>query len=189
MSRPASLRPVLAVMGVALLLALAACSSSTPTSKSAAPSGQASAGTTGSAAAKTPAGPPDACKLVTPAEAQTALAKPVRPAKAALVGPAEAQGASCTYETTDFATGTTAGKALTITVLPRVSIKQSDWDKTWADSGFKAVPGLGDSAWFQGVLLNVWAGGATLAVSIVSLQTEATVDQLASIARLAVPRI
>ncbi len=189
MSRPASLRPVLAVMGVALLLALTACGSSTPTPKSAAPSGLASPGTTGSAGAKAQSGPPDACKLLTPAEAQTALGKPVRPAKAALVGPAEVQGATCTYESTDFANGTAAGKALTITLFPRVPLKQSDWDKTWADNTFQAVPGLGDSAWFKGGLLNVWAGGATLAVSVVSLQTEPTVDQLVSIARLAVPRI
>lgn len=173
-----------------MLLALAGCGNSTPNAQSAAPDGQTSPGKAGSAAAEKPSGPPDACKLVTPAEAQAALGKPVRPAKARLVGPADGQGATCTYESTDFANGTAAGKALTITVFPRVSIKKSDWDKTWRDdNAFGAVPGLGDSAWFKGGLLNVWAHEATLSVAIVSLQTEATVGQLVPIARLALPRI
>jgi hypothetical protein len=106
------------------------------------------------------------------------------------VGAAEEQGGTGTYSTTDFATGTAAGKALTITFFPKVSVPQADWDKIWRDdNGFQPVDGLGDSAWYQGALLNVWAGGATVSLSIVSLQTEPTVDQLVPLARQAVSRV
>lgn len=189
MSRRRGFRPALALTGVGLLLAIAGCGDSTPAATSTAPSTQTSPGAASSATAQAKGGPPDACRLVTPAEAQSALGKPVRPAKTRLIGPAGAQGATCTSETTDFANGTAAGKALTVTFFPSVSITRSDWDKTWADNTFQAVPGLGDSAWFKGGLLNVWSGGATLAISIVSLQVEATVGQLTPIARHALSRM
>jgi len=190
----------LAPWGVAALACLlTACSSGSKSgSKSTPPAGQQHSGVAGTTATSSSAaangttqasGPADACTLVTPAEAQAALGKPVRPAKAKAVGPAGQQGASCTYESTDFANGTSAGLALVFTVFSHSSMSQSQFDVVYSGNGSKAVPGLGDSAWFRGGMLNVYDNGANLSVAIVSLSTEATVNQLTPVARLALQRI
>jgi len=133
-------------------------------------------------------GPADACKLVTPDQAQAALGKPVKPAKAKSLGPA-GQGASCTYESTDFANGTSAGLALTISFFPHSSMSKSQFDKNYGGTGSRSLAGLGDSAWYLGGILNVYDHGANLSIAIVSLRAEATADQLARVARLAIQRI
>jgi hypothetical protein len=149
---------------------------------------QSSAAPKGTTRASRPTGPADACKLVTPAEAQAALGKPVRPSKAKQLGPS-GQGANCTYETTDFADGTAAGLALTITLFAHTSMTKAQFDTTYSGNKFTAVPGLGGSAWYRGGILNVYDHGASLGVSIVSLNAEATVAQLEPLTRLALTRI
>jgi len=132
-------------------------------------------------------GPADACKLVSAAEAQAALGKPVRPAKAK--AGATGRSANCTYESTDFANGTAAGLALVITYFPHSSMTKTQFDANYGGNGSRAVTGLGDSAWYLGGMLNVYAQGANLSVTIVSLNAEATVAQLEPVARRALARI
>lgn len=199
MTRRINGRARLPLAGAAVLVALVGCSTSTaPTDKPAQPAGSHSTGSAGGStragatsrpsAAAQASGPADACKLVTPAEAQAALGKAVKPAKAKQLGPT-GQGANCTYESTDFANGTAAGRALTITVFPHSSMSRSQFDKNYGANGSLAVPGLGDGAWYLGGVLNVYAHGANLSVAIVSLTTVATVDMLAPVTRLALQRI
>lgn len=191
----------LAPLGVTVLVfLLAACGSSRSGSRNSSNNEGQSSGVVGAAAPQssaapngtTPAsqasGPADACQLVTPAEAQAALGKAVRPGKSKLLGP-NGQGASCTYETTDFANGTAAGLALTITFFPHTSMAKAQFDAAYSGNGFRAVSGLGDGAWYRGGILNVYAHGATLGVTIVSLNAEATAAQLEPVTRLALTRI
>jgi hypothetical protein len=184
----------LAPWGVAALAcALTACGSSSKSESNGAPPSRAATSVTPGAAgssATVPAttsasGPGDACRLITPAEAQTALGKPVKAAKARTLG----SGANCTYESTDFANGTAAGLALTITFFPRSSMSKAQFDKTYGSNGSRAVPGLGDGSWYLGGMLNIYDHGANLSIAIVSLRAEATVDQLTPVARLAIQRI
>jgi len=183
-----SLRPALA--GLALLLVVTGCEKDTPAATSVTPSPSKSAVATDTetspeAEPEPDPDPDDACVLVTPAEAQSALGAAIRPGKAEKIG----QGSSCRYETTDFATGTSAGKALVVTIAPGGGLSKSDWDKTWIANKYEAVPDIGDGGWFAGGMLMVWANGDVVGVSIVSLEVEATVDQVTPIAKLALPRL
>lgn len=202
MTKRSSLRSIPALVSTALLVTLVGCSSTTGGSttggsstqggSSASSPGPTSAGTTGSVAPPAPtqaSGPVDVCKLVTSADAQAALGKPVRPAKAKSLGPTGKEGASCTYESTDFANGTANGVALTVTFFPRSAMSKSQYDDTWRTNGGKAVAGLGESAWLFAGILNIYDHGATLGVGIVSLKTEATLDKLEPIAKLALGRV
>ncbi|PZS34319.1 MAG: hypothetical protein DLM58_05930 [Pseudonocardiales bacterium] len=200
---PARPRSMLLVIP-ALILTVAACGSgSTPkraaggvpvgtSAPSSAPGTATPARSTGAAtsdATGVPGNQADACALVTPAEAQHTLGKPVRPAKAKTVGAIGHQGFTCTYESTDFANGTAAGLALVLTFFPKSSISKEQFDTVHSGNGAKAVPGLGDSAWYLSGMLNFYVGGASLSVSIVSLTSEAAADQLAAVARIAIQRI
>ncbi|MEP6598010.1 MAG: hypothetical protein ABJB98_01010 [Actinomycetota bacterium] len=196
-----SVRPPLAMATAFLLVTLVGCGGSTAGGKSAVgPTG--AGGTSSSASASSVAsdstsadattaasGPVDACKLVTSAEAQAILGKPVRPAKTKALGPTRQEGAGCTYESTDFANGTSAGQALVISFFPHSQLSQSLFDTNYRSFGDQAVPGLGDSAWYLHGMLNVYYHGSHFSVSIVSLTAEATLAQLTPVARTAIPRI
>jgi hypothetical protein len=201
MTRRSSLRPLLPLVSAVLLVTLVGCGSSTgartagegttPGGSSATTSGPTGANTTSSVTTPAPTeanGPVDACKLITSAEAQAALGKPVRAAKTKALGP-NGEGATCTYESTDFADGTANGVALTITLFPHSAMSKSEYDDVWRTNKNKAVAGLGESAWFLGGLLNIYDHGATLGVSIVSLKTEARLDKLEPVAKLALGRV
>lgn len=191
-------RAMLPLTSAVLLLSLMGCSTGTTTAaKSANPAGpphngpvsSSAASVTGTpGAANQPGAPADACGLLTPAEAKAALGKPVQPARSKLVGPG-GEGASCIYRSTDFANGTSAGLALVFTVFAHSSMDKSQFDKLYSGTGSTSVAGLGDGAWYSGGMLNVYAHGAFLTVTFVSLTTEATVDQLAPVARLLLQRI
>ncbi|MFN2518497.1 MAG: hypothetical protein ABR604_05535 [Jatrophihabitantaceae bacterium] len=177
---------------------LAACTSSSSGSHNATAAGRQSSGgaiataTSSSTAANgaTPVGGPvDACSLVTSAEARAFLGKPVKPPKGKALGVGAVRGSSCVFQSTDFADRTAAGLALTISFFPHSTLSRSQFDKTYGDGGAKAVPGLGESAWFLGGILNVYDHGANLSVSIVSLRAEATLGQLEPVARLALGRV
>ncbi|HEY8621940.1 MAG TPA: hypothetical protein VIM01_17900 [Dermatophilaceae bacterium] len=201
MTMRSSLRSIPALVSAALLVALVGCGSTTGGSttgggttgdSSASSPGPTSAGTTGSVAPPAPtqaSGPVDVCKLVTSADAQAALGKPVRPAKTKSLGPTGKEGASCTYESTDFANGTANGVALAVTFFPHSAMSKSQYDDTWRANGGKAVAGLGESAWLFAGILNIYDHGATLGVGIVSLKTEATLDKLEPVAKLALGRV
>jgi hypothetical protein len=135
-----------------------------------------------------PSSPVDACRLITPAEARNALGKPVRAGKTKTLG-AHGEGATCTYESTDFADGTANGMALTITLFPHSAMSRSDWDDAWRANHHRSVAGLGESAWFLGGVLDVYDHGTTIGVSIVSLKTEATLGKVEPVARLALGRV
>lgn len=203
MTRRSSLRPLLPLVSAVLLVTLVGCGSSTgagtgtagegttPGGSSATTSRPTGANTTSSVTtpASSPAsGPVDACRLITSAEARAALGKPVRAAKTKALGP-NGEGATCTYESTDFADGTANGVALTITLFPHSGMSKSEYDDAWRTNKHKAVAGLGESAWFLGGLLNIYDHGTTLGVSIVSLKTEATLDKVEPIAKLALGRV
>lgn len=197
-SRPAPRRRLLRLLVLTSLLGGAVGCSSSKADKSAGPA-RAGAGvssgasasqpiTAGPSAAKAAGGKPDACRLVTAAEARAALGKAVRPAKAKAVG-ATGRAASCTYESTDFATGTSGGAALVLTLFPHSSMSKAQFDSVYSANGSRAVPGLGDGAWYLSGMLNIYAHGSNLSVSIVSLTGEATADQLAAVAKPAVQRL
>jgi hypothetical protein len=206
MTTPSKRRLLLALVSAVLLVTLVGCGSSSgesgagatapgstaPGGSSAASPQPTGAGTT-AGSASTPAttkatGPVDACRLITSAEARAALGKPVRAAKTKALGP-NGEGATCTYESTDFADGTANGVALTITLFPHTAMSKSEYDDAWRTNKNKAVAGLGESAWFLGGLLNIYDHGTTLGVSIVSLKTEATLAKVEPVARLALGRV
>lgn len=147
------LRPLLPWATAALLLTLVGCSSTgastagggtTPGGSSSTSAGPTAADTTGAVAPPAPtqaSGPVDACKLVTSAEAKAALGKPVRAAKVTALGP-EGEGATCTYQSTDFAYGTADGMALAITLSPRAPRAGASTTTPGAPTGSRPFPGL-----------------------------------------------
>jgi hypothetical protein len=205
-----SLRLVPGVMSAVLLVLLVGCSSSSTddVAGTAAPGGTPAPGgssvaaphptgartPTGSAASSPapattqPTGPGDACRLVTSAEARAVLGKPVRAGKSRPLGP-HGEGATCTYESTDFADGTANGTALTITLFSHSAMSRSEWDDAWRSNKHKPVAGLGESAWFLGGVLDIYDRGTTIGVGIVSLKTEATLATVEPVARLALGRV
>lgn len=131
----------------------------------------------------------DACTLLTPAEARSALGKPVKSAKAKKLGVPGQEAGSCSYESTDFANGTADGLALVFTYFPHSSMSRAVFDENFGGNGARPAPGLGESAWFSRGMLNVYAHGSSVSVSIVSLTTEASLGTLTPVARLILTRI
>jgi hypothetical protein len=164
MTTRSSLRPLLPWVSAALLVTLVGCGSSTGASTAgggntpgggSTPGGSASGGTSSTSAEPTAAdttgavappaptqasGPADACKLVRSGEAKAALGKPVRAAKVTALGP-KGEGATCTYESTDFANGTADGMALAITLFPHSGMGRSQYDDAWRTTGSRLFPG------------------------------------------------
>lgn len=168
---------------MALTFALAACGSSSNSAgkdaATSAPATSAGAGATpassstdsgsvqsGSESGSQPAGAYDFCRLVSPAEAQAILGKPVKVQNHSSSKTALGPVGSCAYFSTDY---TLKSQSVVNVIYLGNKITRAQYDQQISKLGAaaKPVPGLGEAAMFIPGLIGVFDHGIGMTVQVI----------------------